>query len=433
MMILQSIASQGCGCDGRDTLKTLISIDDALALISARTPPVDETEDLTLDLALGRTLATPVNALCMSPPFDNAAMDGYAVVTAALLGDGPWTLDVVGRVPAGQPAKRSLCGLQSTRIFTGAPIPAGSDAVVMQEDIQRSGASIRIVRRPEPGLNIRSAGSEMAAGATILRQGQRLGPREIAACAAAGAGAVRVCRRLRVALLVTGDEVCQAGADRAAAQIWDVNTPMLTAALTRPDIDLIAVEHGLDSPDGLFLQIAEMASGADLVITTGGISVGEEDHMKPTLLAIGAEIIFSGVAIKPGKPVSFGQVRGAAWLGLPGNPLSAFITWQLFGEALVRRMAGENGEGAQRRHVVTARDISRRPGRCELRPAVCTGVDPLGRDVVSFEPEIHSSRVSGLPMASGLIFIPADAERLPAGALVEFQPFCSSWGPNRCI
>jgi molybdopterin molybdotransferase len=203
-----------------------------------------------------------------------------------------------------------------------------------------------------------------------------------------------------------------------------VNTPMLRAALTRPDIELVAVETGLDSRDGLFLQIAELAEIADLLITTGGISVGEEDHVKPALIAMGADIIFSGVAIKPGKPVSFGQVRGAMWLGLPGNPLSAFITWHLFGEALVKRLTGEIGHGVARRHVVISQEITRKPGRCEFRPAQCTGFDPHGREVVSFEPETHSSRVAGLSMASGLIYLPADAAFLRAGALVEFQPFC---------
>ena len=161
-----------------------------------------------------------------------------------------------------------------------------------------------------------------------------------------------------------------------------------------------------------------------LLITTGGISVGEEDHVKPALTAMGAEIIFSGVAIKPGKPISFGQVRGAKWLGLPGNPLSAFITWHLFGEALIKRMTGEIGHGVARRHVVISQDILRKPGRCEFRPAYFTGFDPHGREVVGIEPETHSSRVAGLSMASGLIYLPADAEILPAGALVEFQPFC---------
>lgn len=423
MTILQPIGTQGCGCDRRDILKALISVDDALALIDQRTEAIPETETLATALALGRTLADPVTSLQMTPPFDNAAMDGYAIVTSAMTGEGPWDLPVVTRIPAGQTAA-PLSRLQASRIFTGAPVPAGADAVVMQEDVHRTGATIRIDHRPEPGLNIRRAGSELAAGAIVLHKGCRLGAREIAVCAAAGAAQVRVRRRLRVALLVTGDEIRQAGAARSAAQIWDVNTPMLRATLTRPGIDLVAVETGLDSRDGLLLQIAELAEIADVLITTGGISVGEEDHVKPALTALGADIIFSGVAIKPGKPVSFGHVRGAGWLGLPGNPLSAFVSWQLFGEALVKRMTGEIGPGIARRHVVTSQEITRKPGRCEFRPAHCTGFDPLGREVVSFESETHSSRVAGLHAASGLIYLPADAAFLPAGALVEFQPFC---------
>jgi molybdopterin molybdotransferase len=295
----------------------------------------------------------------------------------------------------------------------------------MQEEVKRTGSSIRIERWPKPGLNIRRAGSEMGAGATVVQQGRRLDARAIAACAAAGTGTVTVRRRLRVALLVTGDEIRDAGADRAGAQIWDVNTPMLTALLTQPHLDLVAVEQGVDSRDGLYLQIAEMAASADLVITTGGISVGEEDHVKPVLLSLGGDIHFSGVAIKPGKPVSFGTVRGAFWLGLPGNPLSAFVTWQIFGTALVARLAGDAGQG-KRRHVVTGMAISRKAGRCELRPATCAGFDGLGREVVTFEAETHSAHVRSLPVADGLIFLPADCDVLPAGALVEFQPFCRS-------
>jgi len=359
----------------------------------------------------------------MSPPFDNAAMDGYALASTALRGDGPWTLDVVTRVPAGQTSAVPLFGLQVARIFTGAKVPEGADAVVMQEDVERTGSTIRIDQRPKPGLNIRREGSEMRAGVTVLDQGRRLDARAIAACAAAGAGSIPARRRLRVALLVTGDEVRAAGAGRADAQIWDINTPMLTALLTQPHLDLVAVEQGLDSRDGLFFQLAEMAACADLVVTTGGISVGEEDHVKPALLALGGDIHLSGVAIKPGKPVSFGHIRGAAWLGLPGNPLSAFVTWQIFGTALVARLTGEAGQAA-RRHVVTGVEISRKSGRCELRPATCTGFDGHGREVVTFDAETHSAHVCALPDKDGLIFLPADCDVLPAGALVEFQPFC---------
>jgi molybdopterin molybdotransferase len=423
MTILHPITQAGCGCDGQDVAKKLITIDAALALIADRTAAVDGAENMPLDRALGRILAGPVTTSVMSPPFDNAAMDGFALPAAALAGDGPWTLDVVTRVVAGQTPAVPLFGLQAARIFTGAKVPEGADAVVMQEDVKRTGSTIRIDQRPKPGLNIRRAGSEMGAGVTILDQGRRLDARAIAACAAAGAGTIPVRRRLRVALLVTGDEVRATGAGRTDAQIWDINTPMLSALVTQPHLDLVAVEQGLDSRDGLALQLAEMAACADLVITTGGISVGEEDHVKPALLALGGDIHFSGVAIKPGKPVSFGRVRGAAWLGLPGNPLSAFVTWQIFGTALVARLTGEAGQ-AVRRHVVTGAAISRKAGRCELRPATCTGFDGLGREVVTFDAETHSAHVCGLSDRDGLIFLPADCDILPAGALVEFQPFC---------
>lgn len=423
MTILHPVPKAGCGCDGQDVAKKLITIDAALALIAEHAAAVDGTEDVPLGQALGRVLAKPVSSRGMSPPFDNAAMDGFALASTALPGDGPWTLDVVTRVPAGQTSAVPLLGLQAARIFTGAKVPEGADAVVMQEDVERTGSTIRIDQRPKPGLNIRREGSEMGAGVTVLDQGRRLDARAIAACAAAGAGSVTVRRRLRVAILVTGNEIRTAGALRAEAQIWDVNTPMLTGILTQPQIDIVAVERGIDSRDGLFLQIAELAANADLVITTGGISVGEEDHIKPALLALGGDIQFSGVAIKPGKPVSFGRIRGAWWLGLPGNPLSAFVTWQLFGTPIVARLTGET-ERVTRRHVVTGAAISRKPGRCELRPARCVGFDGQGREVVIFDAETHSGHVRGLPEADGLIFLPADCDFLPEGALVEFQPFC---------
>ncbi len=423
MTVLQAVVRAGCGCDRHDIAKTLVSIDAALALIADRAVPVDGTENIPLGQALGRVLARPVRSRCMSPPFDNAAMDGFAFASGALSGGGPWTLDIVARVAAGQCSATPLVGLQAARIFTGAQVPEGADAVVMQEEVKRTGSTIRIDQRPESGLNIRRAGSEMGSGVTVLQQGRRLDARAIAGCAAAGVGSVTVRRRLRVALLVTGDEIRDAGAGRTDAQIWDVNTPMLTGVLTQPHLDLVAVEQGADSHDGLFLQIAEMAAVADLVITTGGISVGEEDHVRPVLLALGGDIHFSGVAIKPGKPVSFGRVRGASWLGLPGNPLSAFVTWQIFGTALVARLTGDAGQAA-RRHVITDAAISRKAGRCELRPATCAGFDGQGREIVTFDAETHSAHVCTLPAADGLIFVPADCDLLPAGALVEFQPFC---------
>lgn len=425
MTIHQAIASPGCGCDSQDMLHSLISIDEALARIAGHVAPIGRTEALSLDHAFGRILAQPIRSRSMAPPFDNAAMDGYAITTSALTGAGPWVLPVVARVPAGQAMTTPVVRAAAVRIFTGAPIPSGADAVVMQEDVQRDGDVIHLSRRPEPGKNIRRAGSDMASGATVLDKGQRLGPREIAACAAAGADILHVRRRLRVALLVTGDEVRRAGGAREAGQIWDVNTPMLTASLAAADVDIVASAHGADSLAGLVRQLGDMAARADLVITTGGISVGEEDHVKPAVMALGGDTLFGGVAIKPGKPVSAGRIGKGHWLGLPGNPVSAFVTWQVFGLALIRALSGE-GPTPPRRHVVTASPIRRKPGRCELRPATLAGFDAQGREVARFEDATHSARVGLLSLADGLMFLPADAECLPAGALVEFQPFCQS-------
>ncbi len=426
MTVHQAIASPGCGCDSQDMLHALISIDEALARIAAHTAPVGRTEAVSLDRAFGRILAQPVRSRSMAPAFDNAAMDGYAIATSALTGAGPWVLPVVARVPAGQAVTTPVAGAVAARIFTGAPIPNGADAVVMQEDVLRDGDAIHLSRRPEPGLNIRRAGSDMTKGATVLDKGRRLGPREIAACAAAGADIVRVRRRLRVALLVTGDEVRPARGAREAAQIWDVNTPMLTASLAAAGVEIVALAHGADDLSSLVRQLGDLAAQADLVITTGGISVGEEDHVKPTVTALGGKVLFSGVAIKPGKPVSVGRIGKAYWLGLPGNPVSAFVTWQVFGMALIRTLTGEGTGAPTRRHVVTASAIRRKPGRCELRPATLAGFDAHGREIVSFEDATHSARVGLLSLADGLMFLSADAESLPAGALVEFQPFCQS-------
>ncbi|SDU04506.1 gephyrin-like molybdotransferase Glp [Stappia sp. ES.058] len=423
MTVLLKSMPAGCGCDAPEHAKTLVSIDEALRRISQAVCPVKETERLALGDAIGRILAEPVQSRGAMPPFDNAAMDGYAIDAGALSGNGPWVLSVCARLAAGQPVETPLANGGAARIFTGAQIPEGADTVVMQEHVRRLTDTIHLERRPDAGANIRRAGSEMDAGETVLDAGRSLGSREIAACAAAGAGDVSVRRRVRVALLVTGDEVRQAGSARAAAQIWDTNTPMLRGELAGQDVDLVVVETSLDSRAGLKGRLAEVACEADLVITTGGLSVGEEDHVRSALGDLDADIRFAGVAIKPGKPVAFGRLGSALWLGLPGNPLAAFVTWQLFGTAVLRRLNGQPISGLPRRNVVTAHGIRRKAGRCEVRPVSIVGFDALGREVVTFQNATHSERVGRLPDTHGLMFLPAETDILPEGALVEFQQF----------
>lgn len=426
MTIIRRIETRGCGCDAPEPPATLVSIDDALGRMAQLARPVAATQTVPLLSALGRVLADPVRAACMTPPFDNTAMDGYAVDTADFVGEGPWTFPVVATVPAGAVVPAVVGKGSVARIFTGAPLPLGADAVIRQEDARHSGQGVTFETRPEGGSNIRRAGGDMRRGQIVVDAGTRLDPPEIAACAAAGAGSVQVRRALRVGVLVTGDELWTPGTTRAPAGIWDVNTAMLCAALGSSRIDLVHVERVADRRDLLERSLAALAGQADLIVTAGGVSVGEEDHVKPALGALGGDVHFSGVAVKPGKPVSYGCIGKSHWLGLPGNPLAAFVMWQVFGTALVQRLTGQCVRRATRRHVVTAEAIRRKSGRCEIRPVTIAGFDARGREVVRFEDATHSGRVGALPAADGLMFLPAEVDHLPAGALVEFQPFCDA-------
>jgi len=423
MTVLASIDQNGCGCGSNGPMGDLIAIDDAISRIIQNVSQVAETEELALATAQGRILAEPVCAGRAVPPFDTSAMDGFAIDTAGLTGAGPWRLSVTARIAAGQIDHGTLRPGTAAQIFTGAPIPTGADAVVMQEDVQFADGAILISRMIGVGAHIRTAGEDMATGQPVVPAGRHLTARDIAACAAAGAETVQVRRRVRVALLVTGDEVNMPGQPLQNAAIRDVNTPMLCATIAMPAIELVHVETGKDDREILQQQLDELATRVDLVVTTGGISVGEEDHVKPALIDLGVKMVFSGVAMKPGKPVSFGRLGQAYWLGLPGNPLSAFVTWQLFGTVLCRALAGDRTLSSPRRHVVLSRQLDHKYGRCELRLAELSGFDGWGREVVHFDDATHSGRVARLPAAHGVIMIPAEAETLLEGALVEFQPF----------
>lgn len=424
MTILSPITEVGCGCGTLEDQTSLLTIDEALAQIVRGVRPITQIEFVELAHARGRMLAKPVCACTAVPPFDNSAMDGYAISAESLTGAGPWHLAVTARIAAGQAEPASVTFGTAAQIFTGAPIPEGADAVVMQEDVQRFDGMIVVSKKVKPGTHIRIAGEDMGAGETIVPAGRQLTARDIGACAAAGSETVCVRRRVRVALLVTGDEVRKPGFSGNRAGIWDVNTSMLSAAISSNGVELVNVEIGQDDRKALRTQISRLAENADLVVTTGGISVGEEDHLRPALVDLGATIVFSGVAMKPGKPISFGRVKQAYWLGLPGNPLSAFITWHLFGTVLGRVLAGGSPTSGIRRHVVLSHPLHHRPGRCELRLAELSGFDGAGREGVRFADATHSGRVARLPDADGVILIPADVETLPTGALVEFQPFC---------
>jgi molybdopterin molybdotransferase len=411
-----------CGCDAPEPGGRLIPVDVALARGLALAAPVAGTERLALANSFGRALAGPARTPLPLPPFDNAAMDGFALRTADLAGAGPWTLPVAGRIAAGDAGASTAPAGAALRILTGAPVPPDLDAVVMQEHVQRLDGAIRIDRRPKPGLNIRRAGEDLPAGGVILPAGALIGPREAGALAAIGMAEVEVRRRVRVALFCTGSELRQPGQPLGPGQIWNSNRFALGAALDAPWIEAADLGAVRDDPASLTEALLSAAADADLVISTGGVSVGDEDHMPAVFRAAGGDIHAMRIAMKPGKPLAVGRMGRAIYLGLPGNPVSAFITWLAIGARVLAKLGGVAQAGPRKHAVRAGFELARRPGRCEFRPARIAGYDATGAQVVELLSPSFSARIALLAAADGLALLPADAERIRRGDILEFIP-----------
>jgi molybdopterin molybdotransferase len=316
---------------------SLLSFDEALAQLLAAARRVKGSDRVALDAADGRVLAEPVVSGVDVPPADNSAMDGYAVRCADVTVAGT-RLAVSQRIAAGSVGAPLTAG-SAARIFTGAPLPPGADAVVMQEDCTADDAGVVVNQPPQPGQHIRRAGEDLREGATILEAGLRLTPQAIGLAAAAGQAQLAVYRPLSVALLATGSELVDPGTPLPPGAIYNSNRPLLKALLVRMGC---AVEDMGSIPDTLeATRKALRRAGAlhDLVITTGGVSVGEEDHVKPAVEAEG-ELNLWKIAIKPGKPLACGRVGNADFIGLPGNPVSVFVTFALLVRPFIQKCQG---------------------------------------------------------------------------------------------
>ncbi|HTN64169.1 MAG TPA: gephyrin-like molybdotransferase Glp [Devosia sp.] len=357
---------------------TLLSVDEALRRALALVEPVTQEERLPLENAHGRVLAQSVRANASLPLFDNSAMDGYAIRLADLAGEGPWRLPLAGRLAAGDAGNTQVPPGAVLRIFTGAAIPSGCDAVVIQELTQIDSDIVEIRQRPKPGENIRRVGEDLAFGAELLPAGRRIGPRAAALLASAGCGAVTVTRRVRIAYFSTGSELRPPGAVLAPGQIWNANRHQLANVLDLPWIEAIDMGSVPDQPD-LLQQVLELASRqADLVVSTGGVSVGGKDHMPAVLGAAGGEIHVAKVAMKPGKPLIVGRIGTALYFGLPGNPVAAFVAWHVIGAHVAQALAGIAAAGPHRIPVFADFKRSRQPGRCEYLPVQLGSYDSRG-------------------------------------------------------
>ncbi|MBV9685700.1 MAG: molybdopterin molybdotransferase MoeA, partial [Alphaproteobacteria bacterium] len=317
----------------------LLSVDDALARIEERITAVVDAATTPLGSALGRVLARDVVSSMNLPLYANSAVDGYAFAHADLVSGAVTVLPVSGRAaaghPLGQPAQRGT----AIRIFTGAPMPDGTDTVMMQEDCVVEGGRVHLKPGIRKGANRRHAGEDVAEGAVALAAGRRLAPADLGLAAALGHCELAVFRPLRVALLSTGDEVCEPGMALSPGMTYDANRFMLAALLGR--LGCVVSDFGIrpDREAALADSLATASADHDLIVTSGGVSTGEEDHVRPAIERLG-RLHFWRLAIKPGRPVALGQISGVPLIGLPGNPVAALVTFVVLARPLIFKLAG---------------------------------------------------------------------------------------------
>jgi molybdopterin molybdotransferase len=318
----------------------MMSVDEAVGLIAARVTRVEEVETVALRAADGRILARDIAAGLPLPPFTNSAVDGYAVRSGDLPEAAEAAFAVAGRIQAGASASEPIQPGQALRIFTGAPMPEGADTVFMQEDVRLDGEG-RVVLPAglKPGANVRPAGEDIAMGTAALARGRRLRPQDVALAAAFGLTEIDVTRRIRVAVFSTGNELVSPGSPRRPAQLFDSNRFMLMAMLGRLGCEVSDLGILRDDRAALAQGLKQVAGRHDLILTTGGVSTGEEDHVKAAVESAGSLVLWR-MAIKPGRPVAMGIIGGTPFIGLPGNPVASFVTFVHVVRPTVLALAG---------------------------------------------------------------------------------------------
>lgn len=417
----------------------LMDVETARGRMLALIKVPSETEDCALEHALGRVAAADLQASVAVPPFANSAMDGYAVRhdDPALERDAPLT--VIDRSAAGHPAMRSVQPGTCVRIFTGAVLPDGADAVIAQEDAETiAPRQVRFRERTRHGRFVREVGSDIARGDRIIARGTRLGAAHLGVLAATGNAQVTVFRRPRISVITTGDELRPPGDTLAPGQIHDTSRFTLPALLPGLPVDPVAVHHAPDDPQRLLETLEAAAAGSDALICAGGVSVGDADHVRP-LLDTHGRIDFWRLAIKPGKPFAFGHFRGRPLFGLPGNPVSSLVTFLVLVRPALEQLAGLAPTPLPQRTAVLAAPLCKAPGRRDFQrgrwvvsgefpeSSETAGAGPEELRVIAFERQ-DSNVLSGVAMADCLIDLPREAGDLPAGTRVRVIPLAGLLG-----
>lgn len=403
----------------------LLRVEEALALIGRRVEPVVEIETVPLAAAAGRVLAADRIAAFDLPRQANSAVDGFAVAHADLSPGAESLLPVTGRVAAGHPLGRPLRRGEAVRIFTGAPMPDGADTVMMQEDCAVEGDRVRLKPGIRKGANCRHAGEDVAQGDVAVPAGRRLKPSDLGLLAALGHAALPVFRPLRAALLSTGDEVGEVGEPLAPGMIYDANRVMLAALLRA--LGCVVTDFGIqpDRADSLTDTLAAAAESHDLIVTSGGVSTGEEDHVKTAIERLG-RVDFWRLAIKPGRPVALGQVKGVPLVALPGNPVAAALTFALVARSLILRLAGAAMTPPPTFPVAAGFAYRKKPGRREyLRASIAREGGAL---IARRFPRDGAGILSSIVQSDGFAILDEDLGDVAAGTTIDFLPFSEVLG-----
>ena len=405
--------------------KTQVSLDEAIAIVLNSAPAVIAEERVSIMAALNRVLAEDVTARRNHPPWDNSAMDGYAVRAEDLQGattDQPVWLQVVGEVQAGGRAMRQLRSGEAIQIMTGAPTPEGADAVVCVEESERRGDQVRISGPVELGRHIRRQGEDIGAGQRVLAAGSALRPPELGVLATAGYSSVRVHQRPCVSVLATGDELVEPGETLGPTQIINSNSYSVSALVRDSGARCLTLPSARDNRHDLEAKISQ-ALQADVALVIGGVSMGKYDYVREALEAQGCQFKFWRVAVRPGHPVAFGIVKQGAQtkllFGLPGNPVSCVVGFYQFVRPLLRKMMGYKTLFLPEVEAVMEADFSKKAGRVHLARATTTFRD--GRYVVQLAPRQGSGVLTSFVDANSLAILPAQQSHFAAGEPVKVQ------------
>lgn len=399
----------------------LLSVAQALEYIRSSLVPVQGFEQRALRDALGRILAAEINSPIDVPPHANSAMDGYALRAADLPSDGETSLQLIGTALAGHPYNGTLGTGQCVRIMTGAKLPAGADTVVMQEDVRREGETIFVGSGHRPGAHVRLPGEDIATGQTVLSAGRQLTPADLGLLASLGIAEVKVMRRLRVAFFSTGDELRSLGEPLEEGQIYDSNRYTLYGMLHRLGVEIIDMGVVRDRREDIAQAFRQGAAVADVLLTSGGVSVGDADYVKETLEALG-KVNFWKISMKPGKPLAFGLLGSTVFFGLPGNPVSSMATFYQIVQPALQQLMGQGATPMLHLRVPCVTQLKKSPGRADYQRGILE-CDASGQLTVRSTGPQGSHVLSSMSRANCFIVLPAESGNVEAGNLVEVQPF----------